>query len=333
MDLSILVVTYNTKELVVKCIQSVLNYNGNYQIEIIVVDNNSEDGTSEFIRKNFPKVKLIVNKFNYGFAVGMNQAYKLAFGRYVMTFNPDAEIYVSSINAAINFLDLNPDTGLLGMLTENSDGTIEIPFHKFYLIGQIETLRLFSNSTNFKESKSKEVIEVDWIWGTGIFARKTDLGDEFFNEDNFLFWEEYWLAKKIKSKGLKVKILLQHKLLHHISASFKTDFQKLEVIRVLSDINGHTARLDHFGAFKTFLSYLIKTIDHFAMYLILIVLSLFKSNDVLERKLSIINHMAHFKANFQLLIFGRSFQVKYQAYAIKFLNKGHVPVYPILTAE
>ena len=67
MDLSILVVTYNTKELIEKCIQSVLNYKGKYTVEIIVVDNNSSDGTSELIRMKFPYIKFIQNKFNYGF--------------------------------------------------------------------------------------------------------------------------------------------------------------------------------------------------------------------------------------------------------------------------
>lgn len=333
MDLSILVVTYNTKDLVGKCIQSVRSYNGNYQIEIIIVDNNSEDGTSEFIREIFPNVKLIKNMFNYGFAVGMNQAYKLALGRYVMTFNPDAEINNSSIDAAIGFLDTNPDTGLLGMLTEDTLGTVEIPFHEFNLIGQIETIRLFSRKSKLPERITKEVIQVEWIWGTSIFARKAELGDEFFNEDNFLFWEEYWLAKKIKSQGLKINILLKHKMLHHISASFKSDFQKLEMVRTLGDVNGHTAKVDKFGAFKTYFSYLIKTFDHLAMFLILNLLRLFKTKNVQERRLSIINHKAHFKAYFQLFIFGSSFQARYQLFAIKALNKGSMPVYPPLTVD
>jgi len=333
MDLSILVVTYNTKDLVDKCIQSVLSYSGHYQIEIIIVDNNSEDGTSEFIRKTFPTVKLIKNKFNYGFAVGMNQAYKLAIGKYVMTFNPDAEINNSSIDAAIGFLDTNPNTGLLGMLTEDTFGSVEVPSHEFYLIGQIETIRLFSMKTKQPERITKEVIAVEWIWGTSIFARKAELGDEFFNEDNFLFWEEYWLAKKIKSQGLKINILLKHKMLHHISASFKSDFQKLEMVRTLGDVNGHTAKLDKFGTFKTYFSYLIKTIDHLAMFLILNLLRLFKSKNVQERRLSIINHKAHFKAYFQLFIFGSSFRARYQSHAIKALNKGSMPVYPPLIVD
>lgn len=331
MDLSILVVTYNTKELIEKCIQSVLNYTGLYIIEIIIVDNNSSDGTYEFIRTKYPHIKLIHNKYNYGFAVGMNQAYKIALGRYVMTFNPDAEIYNSSIDAAIHFLDTNPDTGLVGMLTEDTQGTVEVPYHEFSLIEKIETFRLFFKQPIETDNRGKESIEVQWIWGTGIFARKKDLGNEFFIEDNFLFWEEYWLCKKIKTQGFKIKILLRQKMIHHISASFKSDFQKLEIVRMLGDVNGHNAKLNEFGAFKTYISYMIKTIDHFIMFLILNVLSVFKKTNVFERKLSIINQKAHFKAYFMLLFFGKNYQAKYQLFAIKKLNHGDFPVYPPLT--
>lgn len=331
MDLSILVVTYNTKDLIEKCIQSVLNYIGSYKIEIIVVDNNSSDGTSEFIKSKYSQIKFIQNQFNYGFAVGMNQAYKIASGRYVMTFNPDAEIFNLSIDAAIQFLDENPDTGLLGMLTEDSQGTIEIPYHDFSLIEKIETLRLFFSSTNKKIVSVNNVIEVNWIWGTSIFARKKELGSSFFIEDNFLFWEEYWLVKKIKAQGLKIKILLNCKMLHHISASFKSDYQKLEIVRVLSIVNGHSAKINEFGTMRTFLSYFVKVVDHLLMFLILNCLSLFKNTHINERKLSIINHQALLKAYFNLLLFGKKYRSKYQLFAVKKLNHNLLPFYPPVT--
>lgn len=331
MDLSILVVTYNTRELIEKCIQSVLNYDGAYTIEIVVVDNNSSDGSPELIKSKFPQVKYIQNKYNYGFAVGMNQAFKVASGKYVMTFNPDAEIYNSSIDAAIGFLDKNPDTGLLGLLTEDTQGTVEIPYHKFSLIEKIETIRLFFGGSHQVNFTTEEVIEVQWIWGTSIFARKKDLGAAFFIEDNFLFWEEYWLAKKIKEQGMKIKILLKHKMLHHISASFKSDYQKLEIVRILSIVNGHSAKIYEFGTVRTFLSYIVKIVDHLLMFLILSGLSIFKNSHINERKLSIINHKALLKAYFNLLLFGKKYRSKYQLFAIKKLNHNLFPAYPPVT--
>ncbi len=317
-DLSILVVSYNTNKLLYNCIKSILNYKGKYQIEVVVVDNNSTDGTKEMVSDNFSQIKYIQSKFNYGFAVGMNLAYRVAEGEFVMTFNPDAEIFNESVDAAVEYLRTNQDTGLLGMLTEDSIG-------EFKLIEKIETIRLFFPKKNIEAKEGEKVKEVNWIWGTSIFARKKDLGNTFFIEDNFLFWEEYWLAKKIKSKGLKIKILMNYKMLHHISASFKADYRKLEIVRILGDVNGHSAKINEYGYIKTYLSYIVKVIDHFVMFLLLNVLRLFKSNNVMERKLSVINHKAHLKAYFNLFFLGKKYQVKYQKFAVQKLNNGVLP--------
>lgn len=326
MDLSILVVTYNTKDLIEKCIQSIINYNGKYTIEIIVVDNNSSDGTPELIKSKFPQIKYIQNKFNYGFAVGMNQAFRITSGKYVMTFNPDAEIYDNSIDAAIEYLNLNPDTGLLGMKTEDSNGIIEVPHHEFCLIEKIETVRLFFNKKH--QPNNSDVVEVQWIWGTSIFARKNELGDSFFIEDDFLFWEEYWLAKKIKAQGLKIKILMNYKMLHHISASFKADETKLGMIRILSAVNGHKAKINEYGKISTYSSYLVKVIDSFLMFFLLNLLQLVKKSKRTERRLMIIHHRAHMQAYFMLFLLGSSYQKQFQEKCIMFLNKGVQPTYP-----
>lgn len=327
-DLSILVVTYNTKTFVEKCIQSVLNYSGPYKIEILVVDNNSSDETSELIKTKYPEVKLIINQYNYGFAIGMNQAYRMSSGRFVMTFNPDAEIYNPSIDAAICFLDNNSDVGLLGMLTEDSNGVIEVPHHEFHLIEKVYTFNLLFRKRAYNIKKVDKVMEVQWLWGTSIFARRESLGQNFFIEDNFLFWEEYWLCKKVKQKGFKINILLNYCMLHHISASFKADFEKLELIRILSDVNGHSAKLNEYGYFKTYLSYLIKVIDHSSMVILLRLLILIKKKNKQERQLSYINHVAHLKSHVKLILSGKRYQKKFQNYAIKKLNKGKTPSYP-----
>jgi N-acetylglucosaminyl-diphospho-decaprenol L-rhamnosyltransferase len=332
MDLSILIVSYNTINLLDNCLQSILNYKGDYKIEVIVVDNNSNDETKELLSSKYAGIKKIFNNYNYGFAVGMNQAYKISEGRIVMTFNPDAEIFNESIDAAISHLDSNPDIGLLGMLSQDSNGLVEVPCHSFKLFEKSFFLNLFNPKPSLNSNKMVGTKEVEWVWGTSIFARKKDLGETFFVENNFLFWEEYWLCKKVKEQGLKIKILLEHKMLHHISASFKKDKEKLMVIQILGDVNGHKAKINEFGKLKTLISYVFRIIDHSLLLFLLQILSLIKKNQHAERELSIIFHKSHIVAFSHLLLKGQDYQTWFQKEAVKFLNKGITPPLPPQTS-
>ena len=98
MDISIILVNYKVKEFIIPCVHSIYEYfGGNYSFEIIIIDNNSKDGSSESIRKEFPNVKLIENKHNSGFSKAVNQGAKVSIGNHLFILNPDTLLIEDSL--------------------------------------------------------------------------------------------------------------------------------------------------------------------------------------------------------------------------------------------
>jgi GT2 family glycosyltransferase len=110
-DLSIIVVNWNTCDLLAHCLQSVYDTTQGLQFELLVVDNASGDGSAAMVRERFPTVRLIENQENVGFARANNQAIKHCQGRYVMLLNSDACLVGDAVQQVIQFLDTHDRTG------------------------------------------------------------------------------------------------------------------------------------------------------------------------------------------------------------------------------
>ncbi len=117
MKLSVIIVNYNVKYFLEQCLYSVskASQTFNYETEIIVVDNNSVDGSVEMLNTKFPKVKLIVNKQNKGFATANNQAIKISKGEYILLLNPDTVVEDTTFKKIIDFMDTHQEAGALGV--------------------------------------------------------------------------------------------------------------------------------------------------------------------------------------------------------------------------
>jgi N-acetylglucosaminyl-diphospho-decaprenol L-rhamnosyltransferase len=193
MDLSIIIVSYNTRDLIGTCLDSILNVYG-CEKEIIVVDNASIDGSVELIKNNYPSVHLIVNEVNEGFAAANNQALKLSKGRYIFFLIPDTEFLPSTFQYMISFMDENPRIGLAGIKMINPDGTTQESFSLHYP-GHSET------STELLGLKGN----LAWVLGAGMVARaeliKT-LGG--FSEDYFVYGEDLDLCLNIRKMGYEI---------------------------------------------------------------------------------------------------------------------------------
>ncbi len=124
-ELSILIVNYNTKKLLRNCLKSVFQNVKDIDFEVWVVDNASSDGGLEMLRKEFPKVKIIANKENTGFAKANNQAIKKAEGKYIFLLNPDTIILDENFKEPIRFMEKHPEAGACGPLVLNLDGTMQ----------------------------------------------------------------------------------------------------------------------------------------------------------------------------------------------------------------
>lgn len=117
MKLSIIIVNYNVKYYLEQCLSAVAKAScaTRHEVEVFVVDNNSTDGSVEYIKKRFPETIIIANKENVGFAKANNQAIEQSKGEFIMLLNPDTIIGEESLNKCISFLDSHKDAGALGV--------------------------------------------------------------------------------------------------------------------------------------------------------------------------------------------------------------------------
>ena len=125
MKLSIIIVSYNTHEFLKKSITSIYEQTRDISFEVIVVDNASTDGSQEMIKKEFPRVKLIINVENTGFAAGNNVGIKQATGEYILLLNPDTEILDGAIQKTLSFMQKNFKIGIAGCRLRFPNGSLQ----------------------------------------------------------------------------------------------------------------------------------------------------------------------------------------------------------------
>ncbi len=202
MDISVIIVSYNTCDLTLACLDSLCFASGDK--EIFVVDNASTDNSVRAIRERFPDIHLITNTENRGFGAANNQALKRCQGRYVIFLNPDTAIKQNTLQQAVSFMDKNGQTGMAGAKILNPDGTLQesvsyrYPGEK-YTSG--ETSGLKGN--------------IACVLGAFMIARKS-LIDELsgFDEDFFLYGEDQDLAWRIREKGFPIGYIEEAEVFH-----------------------------------------------------------------------------------------------------------------------
>lgn len=181
MKLSIIIVSYNTSDMLEKCLENLFRYSGSHPLEVFVVDNDSVDDSVRMVEEKFKEVRLIKNTINKGFAAANNQAYKKATGEYVILLNPDAYIQSGSIDNAVSFMENHPECGLAGGRLINLQGTLDPSARKFPnsinkfftlsgLADKYPSSRIFGRG-DFKFFDHNHVIEVDWVPGTFTIYR------------------------------------------------------------------------------------------------------------------------------------------------------------------
>jgi GT2 family glycosyltransferase len=203
MDLSIIIVSYNTSDLIGTCLSSVTE-SDNVVKEVIVVDNASSDDSASYIKRNFPFVHLIVNPENRGFAAANNQVLSLCTGRYMLLLNPDTRVMPETFKKAISFMDSNLETGLAGTKLVNPDGTLHksvsyrYPGQK-YTTGELSGLR----GPIACVQGSSMIIRPDIINRVGGF-----------DEDFFLYGEDEDLCLRIRKLGYEIGYIEEAIVMH-----------------------------------------------------------------------------------------------------------------------
>lgn len=217
--ISVIIVNWNTKDLLKQCLESLiadLTFN-KISNEIIVVDNNSSDGSVEMVKKMFPSVRLICNKQNLGYAKGNNKGIKNATGEYIMILNTDTIIKQGAIKKLVGFLDREERVDIVGPKILNQDGTPQSSCGRFpnlAVCGVMLFKEHFGGSKFVRWSPSESVF-VDWVIGAAFIARKKifeKIGG--FDENIFMYMEEVEWFYRAKKAGFKVYFLKDAEIIH-----------------------------------------------------------------------------------------------------------------------
>jgi hypothetical protein len=234
MDLSIIVVNFNTKSLIKECLSSIFKNTQNLKYEVIVVDNHSSDGSPEMVKKDFPQVKLIQNKENLGFAKANNQGLKVAEGKYISFLNSDTVVLSNAFETLVRILEKNSQIGLLGPLLLNKKGKIQISARKrfpslfsvfveyFFPLEQFLIRTENLHPSDFGKKAHLRNLKVAHLMGACLLTKKEILEKiRGFDERFFLFLEETDLAKKIKQAGYQIIYTPRAKIVHLGRSSIK----------------------------------------------------------------------------------------------------------------
>jgi GT2 family glycosyltransferase len=215
MDLSVIIVNYNVKYFLEQCLHSVYKSIQKLSAEVLVVDNNSVDGSCQMIHEKFPGVILIENKANAGFSKANNQAIRKARGKYILLLNPDTVVQEDTFSSCMSFMETHPEAGSLGVkmidgkgnfLPESKRG-LPTPAVAFYKIFGLSAL--FPTSPRFGRYhlgflEKDKIHEVDVIAGAFMFLRKSVLDAVgLLDEDFFMYGEDIDISYRITQAGYK----------------------------------------------------------------------------------------------------------------------------------
>ncbi|MEO0189824.1 MAG: glycosyltransferase [candidate division WOR-3 bacterium] len=232
-EISIVVVNFNVKHFLEQCLMAIERARYNLNIEVIVVDNASVDGSQAMVRKKFPNVRLIENYKNLGFARANNQALKIARGKYILILNPDTLIQEDTLVILKRFLDEHPEASAVGCKLLNPDGSFQIasrrslptPWVAFTKITGLSKIfpktRLFGQYNLTYLSCDLEG-EVDVLSGALMLVRSDILRTVgYFDEDYFMYGEDIDLCYRIKKAGGRIYYTPKTKAIHYKGESTK----------------------------------------------------------------------------------------------------------------
>lgn len=243
-ELSIIIVNWNVRELLYNCLTSVgthLNCHVD-TYEIIVVDNASSDGSVEMVRDQFPGVTLIEKNENVGFGRGCNEGYGLARGEFILMLNPDTVITGPDIDILLDKIKQDSTIGVIGPRMINEDGifrrdsggnfpTLAIVVCHYLFINHLIPRR-FRPKSFFLENDPQGTFEIDWVSGAGMLLRRSAIHEPVFDEDFFMFGEDMDLCDRLHCNGWGVIYTSQATIVHYLGQSFKKQ-SSLEVLQTI----------------------------------------------------------------------------------------------------
>lgn len=221
MDLSIIVISYNTAEITKNCLESIEKSlkNTTIKYEILVIDNASTDSSVNALKNYLPAGrhgKIIENKENVGFGRANNQGVKLAKGEYILLLNSDTVVLNHAIEKLLEFAKSNPKAHFVGGKLLNTDMTAQASTAPFYTLPVVfAALFLKGDYWGLTRGSPSKTCKVDWVSGACILTKKTYFNDiSGFDEDLFLYMEEVDLLYRAKQKGYNTYFYPDARFIH-----------------------------------------------------------------------------------------------------------------------
>jgi len=240
LDLSIVIVNYNTKKITLDCIDSVYKNTKDINYEIILVENSSDDPILlKDIKKDGKKINLIVSKENLGFAAGNNSGIKIAKGRYVLLLNSDTLVTSNVLAEMVSWMDENPKVGISSCALKNKDGSLQgtggyfptlIRVFSWMTIQDFPFVDLFIKPFHPTKEKSfskndgfyTKERELDWVTGAFFLIRKEVIDQiGLIDEEYFMYTEETDFCFRARQKGWRVIYNPRWSIIHFGGASSK----------------------------------------------------------------------------------------------------------------
>lgn len=259
MDVSIIIVNYNTKDLLEDCLNSIYKHTVDLKFEIIVVDNASADSSQEFIKSVFPKVVLIESETNLGFGRANNLGAKYAKGEYLFILNSDTVLFENSIKILFDFYENNSITlriGVLGAIMIDKNRNIngfgsEFPNCKRELRNILSVLpiikKIITRKPNYNYLINEKYFKIDYVLGADMFISAKLFNDfDGFSNEFFMYYEESDLQKRINNAGFENYIVTTTKIIHLEDGSGKkiTNYSNRKRIIVHESKNIYLKRND-----------------------------------------------------------------------------------------
>lgn len=323
--ISILIITYNSADVIEKCLDSILAYPNPKEIEIVIVDNHSKDTTLEILQKYKEQITLLQNQTNVGFSRAMNQAFRASTAPLVMTFNPDAELYDDTLDQILDCFRKNPVAGMVAGVLTYENLSYSLPHRTMRLFEESVTLhttvKYLPKGLSYLE-KTATVYNCDWVIGTCMTVKRDILpADQLYPENSFLFWEEYDLCQHIKKCAHDILVSKSVRYKHETSTSFKYDPVKLSTAMKLSNAHAYRIKTERYGALVAKMSLVYTIMDRSLFYGILSLKNILSKSINEERQRSILESKVTIFSYTKLLFGGLKSVKRIDQEATIFFNK------------
>ncbi|MDH3652595.1 MAG: glycosyltransferase family 2 protein, partial [Saprospiraceae bacterium] len=235
MELSIVVVNYNVKYFLQQLLLSIFQSKTNFDYEVIVVDNDSQDGSIPFLKKQFADVRYIENDMNLGFAKANNQGIKTAKGNYILLLNPDTLVQEDTLQKSVDFMADHPNAGAMGVRMVDGGGKYLPESKRGFPTPLVAFFKVFGLSTLFPRSKifngyylgylpDDQTHSIDVLTGAFMILRQATLQRiGLLDEDFFMYGEDIDLSYRIKKAGYDIFYSPNTSIVHYKGESTNKD--------------------------------------------------------------------------------------------------------------